>query len=153
MSEIAIPIRTDLVAQMILRSEGRKDPVGMIADIIENYLERTLGDPDIWSEKHAKEIAEEKQDDTVVKFGNPNKGYQWQNVFLPNATKLKIVYKSKEYFSDVRHQQIYYEGTPCSPSQFARRVANNTNRNAWNDIWLKRPNDEGWVFADRLRVG
>ena len=38
--------------------------------------------------------------------------------FLPNGTILKINYKGEEKTAEVRHQQIYYEGSPCSPSQF-----------------------------------
>lgn len=153
MSQLSVAVRTDLIAEIILRSGGRNDPVGMIENIIESFLERTLGDPDVWSDEHAEEVANNQQDDTVIRYGNFGKGYQWQNVFLPNSTALKFEYKSKEHFAEVRHQQIYYDGAPCSPSQFVRRVANNTSRNAWNDIWIKRPSDKDWIFANQLREG
>jgi hypothetical protein len=106
-----------------------------------------------WSEEHANAVAEEQADDGLQKYGPVTKGYHWQNVYLPNGTQLKIHYKSRDHFAEIRHQQLYYEGTPSSPSQFVSRVANNTSRNAWRDIWIKRPEDKDWVFADQLRVG
>src|SRR5262245_46820857 len=119
MSTLAIPVRTDLVAEIILRSEGRHDPVGTIENIMEDFLERTRGDSDIWSEAHANAVAEEGVDDTLVRFGNPSKGYRWGSLLLRNGSQLKMPYKGKDHFAEVRHQQIYYEGSPCSPSQFA----------------------------------
>ena len=151
MSDICIPIRSDLVAEFILRSGGRYDVPGMIENIVEDFLDRTKGDPLIWSEAHANSVAEEAADDSLVKFGNPGKGYQWQGLLLENGSQLKMPYGGQDHFAEVRHQQIYYEGSPCSPSQFASRVANNTSRNAWRDIWIKGPSDREFRPADDLR--
>jgi hypothetical protein len=149
---IAIPVAGSIVAEIILRSGGRADPVTVIENVVADFLERTRGDADIWSEEHANAVAEEKGDDSLQKYGPATKGYHWQNVYLPNGTELKIHYKDRDHFAEIRHQQLYYEGIPSSPSQFASRVANNTSRNAWRDIWIKRPGDKDWVFADQLRV-
>jgi hypothetical protein len=132
-------------------SEGRHDVAGMIENIVEDFLDRTKGDPHIWSEAHANSVAEEAADDSLVKFGNPGKGYRWQGLLLENGSQLKMPYGGKDHFAEVRHQQIYYEGSPCSPSQFASRVANNTSRNAWRDIWIKSPSDREFRLADNLR--
>jgi hypothetical protein len=153
MSALSIPVRADLIGEMILRSNGAIDIVDVVEHLVEDFLERTKGDPLVWSEAHAEAVADEQADDTLVRIGNPSKGYNWQNVFLPNGTQLKMTYKGVDKFADVRHQQIYYEGTACSPSQFVRRVANNTSRNAWHDIWIKRPTDRDWVFSDLVRTG
>ena len=152
MSAIAISVRPDLVTEIILRSRGKVNLTSLIENIVESFLERTRGDPDIWSPEHAQEIAEEEGDETLVEFGAPSKGYQWQGVLLPNGTALKTTYKNKDHFAEVRHQQLFYEGSPCSPSQFASRAANNTSRNAWRDIWIKRPTDKDWIFADAARI-
>lgn len=153
MSHLAVPIREDLIAEIIVRSKGMAPIASMIEHCVESFLDRTRGDPDIWSDEHAKMVASEAVDDTLIKFGNPAKGYHWQNVFMRNGTRLKITYKGCDKYAEVRHQQIYYEELPCSPSQYASRVANNTARNAWRDIWIKRPSDNDWVFAEDLRIG
>lgn len=153
MSHLAVPIDADLIAEIILRSEGKADVAQLIENVLENFLERTRGDADIWSDAHAEAVAEEDEDDTLMRFGAGTKGYRWQGVFLPNGTKLKSTYKGEDKFAEVRHQQIYYEARPCSPSEFASRVANNTSRNAWRDVWVKRPSDRDWVFANMLRTG
>lgn len=152
MAAMSVSIRDDLIVEMILRSQGRVNVGVMIESVLESFLDRTRGDPDIWSDEHAQAVAEEEVDDTLIKFGGPAKGYHWQNVFLPNGTHLKINYKGGDKIAEVRHQQIYFEEKPCSPSQFASRVANNTSRNAWRDIWVKRPSDRDWFFADVLRT-
>ncbi|ORE97724.1 hypothetical protein [Aurantimonas sp. 22II-16-19i] len=152
MPAMSVSVRGDLIAEMVLRSNGRVDVGGMIENLIESFLDRTRGDPDIWSKEHAEAVADEGADETVVKYGHPAKGYHWQSVFLPNGTQLKISYKGGEKLAEVRHQQLYLDEQPCSPSQFASRVANNTSRNAWRDIWIKRPTDREWLFADTLRT-
>lgn len=153
MYNLAVLVRGDLVSEIILRSQGKADVGSMVEHALETFLDRTRGDADVWSEAHAEAVAEGDDDDTLVKYGSPSKGYQWQGILLANGTILKIAYKGRDKLAEVRHQQIYYEGQPCSPSQFASRVANNTSRNAWRDIWVKRPSDRDWVFADILRIG
>lgn len=152
MSNLAVLVRADLVSEIIIRSQGKADVGSMIEHAIETFLDRTRGDSSIWSEEHAQTVASEEEDDILTKVGHPSKGYRWHSLMLPNGTALKISYKGQEKVAEVRHQQIYYQGTPCSPSQFASRVANNTSRNAWRDIWIKRPSDRNWVFADTLRM-
>lgn len=152
MTEISVQINSEYIKEIVLRSQGRADIAAMINHSIESFLDRTRGDPDIWSIEHANAIANEDIDDTLLKYGSPSKGYYWLNVHLPNSTSLKISYKGRDHFAEVRHQQIYYDNKPCSPSQYASRVADNTSRNAWRDIWIKRPSDHDWQFANNLRV-
>jgi hypothetical protein len=149
---LAISIRKDLIIEIILRSGGRVDPAKLVEDVLESFLDRTRGDAEVWSQGHAEEVAREEGDTSLAKFGVPTKGYYWAGVFCPNGTQFKMSYKAKDYFAEVRHQQLFYNDNPCSPSQFARLVANNTSRNAWNDVWIKRPTDAGWVFANSLRI-
>jgi len=150
MSTISIPVEHHLIAEIILRSQGRVDPVGLVDSIVSDYLERTKGDADIWSLAHAEEVAEASRDDSD-QYGDPTKGYYWNRVFLPNGTALLSAYKGKEHRAEIRHGQLVYNGKPCSPSQFASIVANNTSRNAWRDLWVKRPGDQ-WRVANALRL-
>lgn len=153
MTHLAVPVHSELIAEIILRSEGKADVAVMIENVLGDFLDRTRGDPDIWSNAHALAVIEEDEDDSLVAYGSATKGYRWSGVFLPNGTKLKSTYKGEDKLAEVRHQQIYYEERPCSPSEFASRVANNTSRNAWRDVWVKRPDDRAWVFANTLRAG
>jgi len=60
-------------------------------------------------------------------------------------------YRQRDHLADIRHEQLCYKGKHYSPSQFACHLADNTSRNAWRDIWIKRPNDKDWILADSLR--
>jgi hypothetical protein len=155
MQSVAVPVSGSIIAEIILRSQGRVDPVGLIESAITDFLERTRGDALVWSEEHADAVAEEHADGSLQKYGPASRGYYWTSrlgsAFLPNGTQLKMPYKGRDHFAEIRHQQPYYEGAPCSPSQFASRVANLTSRDAWRDIWVKRPDDKDWLTANRLR--
>jgi hypothetical protein len=150
MSAISIPVEHRLIAEIILRSQGRVDPVGLIDSIVSDYLDRTEGDADIWSLAHAEEVAETNRDDSD-QYGDPTKGYYWNRVFLPNGTALLSSYKGQQHRAEIRHEQLVYDGKPSTPSQFASMVANNTSRNAWRDLWVKRPG-EPWHAANALRL-
>ncbi|MDX0769594.1 hypothetical protein GOD80_18395 [Sinorhizobium medicae] len=152
MTMLSIPIRNDLIAEIFIRSNGAINPTDLVESLLADYLERTRGDTTIWTEDQLSRIDEKSRGKFLIKFGDPGRGFSWQGVFLPNGTQLRVRYRRKEYFANVRHGQVYYEDQPCSPSQFASRAANNTSRNAWNDVWVKRPSDVDWVFANNLRL-
>jgi len=153
MADFGIQIPAQLVSEIIVRSNGRIDVTDLVGGLVQDFLDRTRGDPLVWSEEHAAMVSSEEGGDPIRKYGHPERGYKWQNIFLPNGTILRIKYKGDEYFAEVRHQTIYYNEQPCSPSQFANRVANNTARNAWHDIWIRRATDKDWVYSDSLRLG
>jgi hypothetical protein len=144
MGTIAVHVRNELIAKIFMRSEGTADPADLIDRLLTEHLDST---------QHEKtlSIANAVSDKFLIDFGDPAAGFNWQGVFLPNSTRLRIHYKREEFQAEVRHQQVYYDGKACSPSQFVSRAANNTNRNAWNDVWVKRPTDGDWVFANDLR--
>jgi len=149
METLCIPVKSNLITEIILRSRGRINIAQLVENVVVDFLERTKGDGTIWSEEHAEEVLGEIDDD-LSRYGEPTKGYDWHRVFLPNGTRLKTQYRGAEYEAEVRHQQVYFNGNPCSPSQFASAAANNTSRNAWRDLWIKRPGD-GWKLANTLR--
>lgn len=45
---------------------------------------------------------------------------------------------------------IIYEGHSVSPRQLANAIADGS-RNAWRDLWIRRPGDKGWKLADACR--
>ena len=77
-------------------------------------------------------------------------GYMWKSVFLPDGTDLRMKYKNEWYYAAVQGNDVVRDGKIVSPSQFANEVTN-SNRNAWRDIYLKRPSDRTWVLADAIR--
>ena len=62
-----------------------------------------------------------------------------------------MTYKDKTSTAEVRHQTIYFENDEVTPSELASRVANNTSRNAWRDLYIMRPGDTHFELAAVLR--
>ncbi|WP_426343486.1 hypothetical protein ACN9MU_22535 [Pseudoduganella sp. R-32] len=77
-------------------------------------------------------------------------GYQWKNVFLPDGTTLRNVYKRTSYLAHVEGRELLFEGKCVSPAQFVNRVGG-AFRNAWATIWIRFPNEGEWKQAMSLR--
>ncbi len=45
---------------------------------------------------------------------------------------------------------MIYEDHVTSPGGAANKIAGSA-RNAWRDLWIKRPNDSEWALADNCR--
>lgn len=80
----------------------------------------------------------------------PASGYQWKTVFLPTGTQLRMRCAEQSFFADVVGEQIIFHGRAVSPRQMVCAAAGE-QRNAWRDVWIKRPGDRGWTQADQLR--
>ncbi len=148
---IYVPLRVDLYAELIRRS-GRSDVSIFVHNQIEDFLESTRGDPDIWSSEYIEKLAVKEDDEFFEKYGEPSRGYQWQQIFLPNGTQIRMTYRGEASYGEIRHSKLFLGNDSMSPSEFAGRVANNTSRNAWRDIYVKFPGDGSWRFADNLRA-
>jgi hypothetical protein len=77
-------------------------------------------------------------------------GYRWKNVFLPEGTVLYFNYRGTKYYARVVGTEIVYDGKPMSPSEFVN-IISGAPRNAWRDIWVKKPMDPRWETANDLR--
>ena len=148
--QVGILIDAKIYNEFVIRRAKTNDVSGIIENVLEDFLERTKRD-DMWSDEYLGKIHDEELDKTENLFGESNKGYFWQNVFLPNGTKIKFTYKRKDYYAQIIKQQFVYENKASSPSAFANQVANNTSRNAWHDIWVQFPNENRWQFSNDLR--
>jgi hypothetical protein len=153
MTTLGVPVSADLVGQIILRSEGRHDVATVVNNVLEDFLERTRGDADIWGEKHAEEVLDDSLQESLREYGERNKGLFWQNLFLPNRTQLRALPFGRPVVAEVKRQRLTYNGAEVSPSRFASMAWNNTSRNAWRDLWVKRPGDAEWTQALILRSG
>ncbi len=78
------------------------------------------------------------------------RGYQWKALFLPEGTVLRSWSYGEHNYARVEGDQIIHEGRAVSPNQFAQSFAR-TTRNAWTDLYLRRPEDKQFKLACRLR--
>lgn len=78
------------------------------------------------------------------------RGYQWKSLFLPEGTVLRSWSYGDHNYARVEGDQIIHEGKPVSPNQFAQSFAR-TTRNAWTDLYVRRPCDKRFTLACRLR--
>jgi hypothetical protein len=77
-------------------------------------------------------------------------GYQWKSLFLPEGTVLKSWSYGENNYARVEADQIIHNGRAVSPNQFAQSFARST-RNAWQDLFIRRPGDKTFKLACRLR--
>ena len=120
---------------------------GYIHQAVESFLDRTEGDGNVWPKK----LSEEEDAGFQAEYGDPERGYQWYPLFLPNGTKIRMKYGGQQSYAEIRHERLQAGEEHMSPSRFASLVANNTSRNAWQDLYIKRPGDGSWQLADTLR--
>ncbi len=153
---VAIQIDSAMIGEMYLRQGPQADISGWIENVVRDYLERTA-DEGSWSEAYYK--YRERQADTqdfAREFGDPKEGYHWAPLFLPNGTTIRMEYKREAFYAMVKFGKIHFKDNTYSPSELARAIAVGkaglgTSRNAWRDLYIKRPGDPGWVLADDLR--
>ena len=134
-THISVPITTSLFLELanFLRSkEDPRDPVNVISTAIYYWMDNADWKPELLVESDAR-------------------GYQWKNVFLPDGTQIRMQYQGSYSYAKVEGDDITYQGKPISPGSLARAIAGGSNRNAWRDLWIKRPKDREWILADDLR--
>ena len=127
---VCIPLSSELYQALSKRYPDRVSAV--LEDITWDFLERT-------------------EEDFVAP---PSGGITWNRLQLPNGTQLRV---KKSYSNDYGYGEIkndklmYLDKEVRSPSQFARKVKNNTSVNAWINIDIKRPQDRDWKPANNFR--
>jgi hypothetical protein len=137
--EIGIPVSTGLFLRLydFLRDHGSdRDPVEVVSTAIEYWMD------------NADWKANDLMPETVAVR---SLGYHWKPLLLPPATKVRMRYKGETHYASVVGDDFVYEDKSMSPSEFANQVAGGTNRNAWRDLWIKRPHDSEFHLADDLR--
>jgi hypothetical protein len=78
-------------------------------------------------------------------------GLSWKQVFLPEGTSVSMRYGGAVHYAEISGGAVVDDDGAFTPSEWATKVANNTSRNAWRDLWLRMPGDVQWVLADELR--
>lgn len=133
-TKISVPIYTQQFLELanFLRSNGDpRDPVEIVSVAIDYWLDNASWKPELLS-------------------ASDTRGYQWKNLFLPSGTQIRMQYKGAYFYAKVDGDEIIYDGKPISPGSLANTIAGNS-RNAWRDLWIKRPDDKEWKLADECR--
>lgn len=133
-TQISVPVDTEQFLGLVdfLRSNGDpRDPVEVIGIAIEYWQDNASWKPELLT------VSE-------------NRGYQWKNLFLPEGTEIRMQYKGSYYYAKVEEDAIIYEGNPISPGSLANSITS-SSRNAWRDLWIKRPQDREWKLSDDCR--
>ena len=132
---ISVPVQTQQFIELanFLRSNGDpRDPVQIVSVAIDYWLDNASWKPELLSESDTR-------------------GYQWKNLFLPSGTQVRMQYKGVYFYAKVEGDEIVYDGKSISPGSLANTIAG-TSRNAWRDLWIKRPADKEWKLADECRA-
>ena len=134
-STMTLEVDTDTLLRLIgqLKARGGKQDVSaVINDAIE-----------LWMREQSK----------LNMNGDPAsiRGYQWKSLFLPEGTQLRSWSYGEHNYALVVGDQIIHNGKSVSPNQFAQSFARST-RNAWTDLYVRRPEDKQFKLACRLRA-
>ncbi len=139
MSEINVPVPTEKFLRVVdlLRKNGSmSDPVEVISLAIDYWLDNSA-----W-----------KPEDLIpgIPLAATDRGYVWKHLFLPHGTVVRMKYQGQFHYAKIEGDHLVFDGQPTTPSEFANRVTG-TSRNAWRDLWIKRPTDQDYNLADTLR--
>lgn len=141
-TNIGIPFPLDLVLQVV-ESEKKmgtnRNPVDVIVEATYYYLDQL----------------EWKADDLIGSLISPqSRGYTWKhkdsNLFLPDGTEIRMRSMGTYHYAKVIGDDIHFQGKTTTPGSLANAIGGN-NRNAWRDLWIKRPTDKEWQQAGQCR--
>lgn len=93
--------------------------------------------------------AEWKKEDLMPEVYFAGQGFYWAALFLPHGTKVRMRFREKFYYAEVRGDELRYEKNALTPSQFANLIGQ-TNRNAKDCLEIMRPDDGFWYKAKDL---
>jgi hypothetical protein len=133
------PVSTATILKLaeFLRDQGSdRDPVDVIETAIDYWMENAA-----WKK-------DDLMAETVIR--DEERGYTWKSIFLPSGTLVRIKYNGSFTYAKVDGDYLIYKGERVSPNQFALKVTG-TPRDAWRDLWIKKPADADYRLADDLR--
>jgi len=133
-STVSLQVNTDTLLRLISQLKLRGGTLD-IAEAITSAI-------DLWLREQSKLSA--GSDPASVR------GYQWKTLFLPDGTELRSWSYGEHNYARVIGDEIIHKGKAVSPNQFAQSFARSF-RNAWTDLYIRRPEDKQFQLADRLR--
>lgn len=81
----------------------------------------------------------------------PLRGYQWKQLFLPEATRLRVHSGDNWHGAEVIGDDLIFRGEAVSPNQMVQQVCGDA-RNAWLELWIRFPGEKTWTRAAQLRA-
>jgi len=161
------PYDRGLITDIIRFSDGQIDPFELADSLLRDWVERSVEDnPDVWdtipsgdrsaevAAKYAPEVYARWQQDEMKASEvqrAENRPLVWKGVTIRPGSEVRMTYGEKEYYAMVKNGRIHYEGKEYSPSRWACKIAGNTARNAWRDLWFREPMSKVWIPAILLR--
>ena len=136
MQNINVPIPTSKFIGLVDFLRERNSPRDPL-EVIESAIDYWMDNAD-WKEE-------------ILSPVSMATGYSWKSVFLPSGSALRIRYNSEYHYAKVDGDSLIYDGESVSPNQFAMKVAG-CARDAWRDVWIKRPGDSDYVVAKSMRL-
>jgi hypothetical protein len=78
------------------------------------------------------------------------RGYQWKSLFLPEGTRVRMLYGGDAYYACVSGDHLIYQGRKVTPRQFVMSISGNV-RNAWRELMIRFPDQRNWRRASVCR--
>lgn len=159
---LLIPFPRSLYDDIVRFSDGRLDPVLIASNRVESWVENSVdpivGDPEVWGDRIEEVVARYAPDQAVhwetlrrESGVTPTAPLIWKQIVVPHGSDVRMEYKGALHFAKVANGKIVDDGKGFSPNQWASKVADDTSRDAWRDIWFREPHSSQWVAAYVLR--
>lgn len=168
-NQMMVPMSAKLCIDLIRFSDGGFTPAS-IGDLAETQLlsliERQLEFDYAWAEQmfgervmefaeeyfpHLAERWEQEDADAISRRQKETRPLIWKGVSVPHGSEVRMHYAGQDHFAAVKNGRIVDDSGEYSPSEWASKVADNTSRNAWRDLWFKEPLGRSWAPAQLLR--
>jgi hypothetical protein len=170
---VYLPFPKQLYDDLIRFSDGRCDPMYWAVDRLEQWIEsnfysecngngwRSDSFMDQFSDR-IEDFAEEyypwalahweKQGERhIAERRESRRPLVWKAVTIAAESEVRMSYGGLEHYAKVKDGKIKDGDGEFSPSEWASKVAGETSRNAWRDLWFKAPEETTWVPAMLLR--
>jgi hypothetical protein len=162
---IYIPFPKELYDDIIRFSDGEQDPASVAEWRVRGWVENLDSPDDTWGDR-AFEVAEKYNPDrlkwwieendkehaeSMRRIKETRKALVWKEITVKHGTEVRMAYGKDTYFASVNNGKIVDQDGEFSPSAWAYKIAGNTARNAWRDIWFKETSSSTWVPAQLMR--
>ena len=163
---IYVPVPAELYNDAVRFSDGRFDLIDFALDQFHEFIRRTADDNchGIFGDRlneflvkyHPDIVARWEDDDTASIASREEKlaklaPLMWKEVVIPGGSHVRMQYGGAFHTARVVRGTIKDEAGEFSPSEWACKVANHTNRNAWRDLSFRLPGSTDWISATTLR--